>query len=231
MRRDVVDHAAAVSAARLDQLDATVRRIASSSAAPGGGSRLPFEVRFAHLTAAQVASHFPGGVAPATSTFYGWALADGLDGRPNMMDAYLRLAMEAGNPAGSGDGSHTHAIDHDHGSFTSGSESGHTHGAAQVTNGSLRACITLNSSDEKIRADVTATNGAFTADRETGALGELIGTSTTAETTAAIVMGETAAGSAHSHSVDVPALAGASGEHEGPARYHLVPLVWAADYA
>jgi hypothetical protein len=98
-------------------------------AAPPSGGGVPVGVIvFAALSAANIASLFTAGLGNNGDTWEGWAICDGGNGTPNLAGLFVRASVvEAGGTGGTDSGAHTHAIDHDHGSFSSGSESAHTH--------------------------------------------------------------------------------------------------------
>lgn len=96
-------------------------------------------------------------------------------------------------------GAHTHSIDHDHGSVTSGAGSPHSHTITDPGHAHSQVVTTISGSGTAVRAD-------YAADATTGnqfAQGVNTGSSTTGIT----VNNE----SAHTHSVDLPNFTGTSG--------------------
>lgn len=83
----------------------------------------------AYLTAAQIALYFDAtGLGVRGDRYDGWALCNGNNDTPNLAGKFPRFSTtEAAGTGGSDSSAHTHAIDHDHGSFASAAESGHTH--------------------------------------------------------------------------------------------------------
>lgn len=57
----------------------------------------------------------------------GWKVCDGTEGTPDLRDRFLRGAEAAGATGGSDTASHSHSIDHDHPSTTSGAPSQSTY--------------------------------------------------------------------------------------------------------
>lgn len=185
----------------------------------------------ASLTAAQVAEYFDStGLGIAERQWEGWAICNGSNGTPSLDGKFPRFdTAAAGGTGGSDSSAHTHAIDHNHASFTSGNESAHTHGAVEATNGTLRARVSIDGTDDLLALDMSPTGGAYTADAEADLGVGVVVASTKSCSNAAIVMGESAAGSAHSHAVDVPAIVATSGAasvtDNRPAYYELVPVM------
>ena len=98
--------------------------------------------------------------------------------------------------------SHSHSIDHDHGVFNTGGEAAHTHGPGNLTGGlrmrnsddsgtTLWGTLAYNFSAYDLYGNGSTGRGGTPAVEITG--------------------GATGTGSAHAHSVDVPAFAGTSG--------------------
>jgi hypothetical protein len=167
----------------------------------------------AYLTAAEVSANFDAtGLGNSPGAYEGWAICNGSNDTPNLTDRFVRAKVTGAGATGGADSSaHTHAIDHDHASFTSGSEAAHTHAIdhdhASTASGSPSATVEIASGT-----------------------GSTVATSThTHNTDLAQITASSGAGSAHSHSVDVPALTGASGAASAtenrPAYYELVPLM------
>lgn len=102
--------------------------VAASTASEGATIPIGLVV-FASLSGADIASYSTAGLGNTGQRWDGWAICDGANGTPNLADKFLRANVGAAGATGGSDSSaHTHAIDHDHGSFTSGSEAAHTHG-------------------------------------------------------------------------------------------------------
>jgi hypothetical protein len=156
--------------------------------------------------------------------YAGWAICNGNNGTPNLSGLFPRFVTSgAGGTGGSDTVAHTHAINHDHAAFTSGSESTHAHDAFNMS-----AHIAVDSGDTPTLLYLDA-SGVTEEWTETNVL-DIVGTSSTegGKTTGVVVTGGTGSGSAHSHSVDVPAFVGVSGTASNtenrPAYYEVVPL-------
>lgn len=98
---------------------------------------------------------------------------------------------------------HTHAIDHDHASFTSGAGSAHNHGITDPGHTHNDSSAT----GDWLMTDITASVGLL--DVHDG--GSSLGYSTTAATASATTGITTNNESAHTHSIDVPNFTGNSG--------------------
>ncbi len=153
------------------------------------------------------------------------ALCNGNNGTPDLRELFVRGAADGSgagatggadssahthsvtsNVAVSDHSSHTHDIDHNHASVTSGAGSAHSHGSADTAvNGTLRARIDVNSTDDKIYADTSSTSG-FTADRETTAGTLTVDNVSSARDLVTNIQGITDEESLHTHSVNLPAL-------------------------
>ncbi len=192
----------------------------------------PKSIVATYLTGPEISARFSGtGLGNADTAYEGWAICNGNNGTPNLAGRFLRFnATAAGATGGSDTSPHTHGIDHDHASFTSGSESGHTHptpnhqhvlpfgydGSAfyYAVDASLTPIFgsTVGTMDRATPGFYATGNGAtrlgFTADD---------GGSTTG------------ASSGHNHSIDVPALSATSGAASAtenrPAYFELVALM------
>lgn len=92
---------------------------------------------------------------------------------------------------------HTHTIDHDHASFTSGTESAHTHDA-----GTLKA-------SQSTAAGANNISGRASSSANQGTVTDTVN-----------ISGATAAGSSHTHTIDVPAFTGSSGNGTGGGGSH-----------
>jgi len=113
---------------------------------------------------------------------------------------------------------HTHTIDHDHGSFTSGAEAAHTHGGSTSSAGNHNHGTTTGGTGSGppeffggVRSADTGGDKPLGVTQSGGTalwLTYFNGTTTTGAHTHTITA---TAGSSHSHSVDVPNLTGASG--------------------
>lgn len=173
----------------------------------------------AYLTAAQVTGYFSStGLGLANQPYEGWAICNGSNGTPNLDGKFPRFETSAaGSSGGSDTNDHTHNVDP--GSFTSGAEAAHTHAAR----GTLYAAINMDTA--ALFADHVAQS--FTPDT-TATLAS--SGDATAQAAAVVVGGSTAAGSSHTHSIDVPITAtggvvGASATENRPAYYELVPVM------
>lgn len=203
----------------------------------------PKGIVMAYLTAVEVAAYFDGtGLGNRPGPYEDWALCNGSNGTPNLASKFMRVNNAGdGTTGGSDSSAHTHAIDHDHGSFTSAAESGHTHaidhdhgsftsGAGSAhshTAGSLVADIAINNNDlEQLRV-----SASFTANRVLTGADNAGAASSTAMTVATQIDGTSATESAHTHAVDVPALTGTSGASSGHTHSIDVPSITATSGA
>lgn len=178
----------------------------------------------AKLSAADVALYFDAtGLGVTAERWAGWAVCNGNNGTPSLDGKFPRFAVAlSGGTGGSDSSAHTHDINHDHGSFASGDESAHTHAAgglyAQILSGASEAALWNN-----------RTLDGFTASHK-AAMAGVAAANTDAIGAATAVGGTSAAGSAHNHAVDVPALGvtasgAASATENRPAYYELVPVM------
>lgn len=177
----------------------------------------------AYLTSDDVSTYFDGtGLGKTSQRWAGWAICNGANDTPDLSDKFPRFATDAAGATGGSDTNlHTHDIDHNHGSFTSGSESSHTHGLSDQGGAQIRAFGSTLYWGEITEAGVTynyTDNGTFTGGSGTGTQ------------KGAALFGNTDAGSSHSHSVDVPALgttaSGSPSDTDNmPAYYELVPVM------
>lgn len=206
----------------------------------------PLGIVWANLSAGDITTYFTSGLGNVGMAYEGWAICNGSNGTPNLADRFVRAKVTgAGATGGSDTLAHTHAIDHDHGSFTSGSHTlttseipSHTHGV-----GTLAAA---NESTHTHQGLVVGGTIPVVMDAAAGATRRTL-TYTAADNTGNAIV--TAAGDAHTHSlsgstasagtdgghthaVDPPSLTGTSGAASNtenrPAYYELVPLmrVW-----
>lgn len=186
----------------LDELESTVSEL---GVVPLKG------IIHAYLTAAELATNFSSGLGVIRTDYEGWAICDGSNGTPNLASKFVRSQTTgAGTTGGSDSSAHTHAIDHDHGSFTSG--------ATTLTSGEIPA---HTHSLGIVPEFVGGGTGAYNV--TTNAVAPLNWQDRTAT-------GSTGSGGSHTHAVDVPALTGTSGAASAtenrPAYYELVPLMW-----
>lgn len=180
----------------------------------------PKGIVMASLSATEVTANFDA-TGLGIGSYVGYAICNGSNGTPDLTDRFVRANVAGGGATGGADSSaHTHAIDHDHGSFTSGDESSHTHDA-----GSLFADINIDVSGSQIVQNYSP--HAFTSNVHIDGTLPAAGAGSPANAT--VVSGTSAAGSAHSHAVDVPSLTDTSGAASAtenrPSYYELVPLM------
>lgn len=118
--------------------------------------------------------------------------------------------------------SHTHSIDHDHASFTSGSESDHTHSGTTSSNGDHQHQTPFHTRDTY---DGSGNWAAYHpgADPYTGAEPTNVAGSHQHTMT-------TGGGTAHSHSVDVPNYTGTSGSAGSGSAFSLVQPTLVLNY-
>jgi hypothetical protein len=183
------------------------------------------------LTADAIAAHFNAtGLGLVAGPYDGWAICNGNNDTPNLSGKFLRISTtESGGVGGSDTSAHTHAIDHDHGSFTSGAEAAHTHStpshAHQTEFGWDSSAFygkgANPASGSIVEAGVDRMTTTSGVTNDTGSV--RIGSTRTDGG------GTSGAGSSHSHSVDAPAHAGTSGAASAtdnmPAYYELVALM------
>jgi hypothetical protein len=181
-----------------------------------------------------------------------FAICNGSNGTIDLNDKFVRGDTTAsGATGGAATVAHTHAINHNHGAFTSGAGSAHNHSTSGSTAteashthaaGSLMAQIN-NITGSELNArfkDATTWTENYYASVATWS------SRTTRSTTGGVVISEsTAAGSAHSHdvgtlatgnesshthSIDPPAFTGTSGAASDtnnlPPYYELVPIIY-----
>lgn len=189
----------------------------------------PKGIVLASLTAAEVSANFDGtGLGNSPGKYEGWAICNGNNGTPSLDGRFPRFEVSAaGGTGGSDSSAHTHAIDHDHGSFTSAAESGHTHAIdhdhGSFTSGAGSAHShgvgTLANAAESSHthgegsytADIALAGSAFIFANLTGA-GTFTATNKQEVTAAAVsdssagltgsnVSGTSAAGSSHNHTI------------------------------
>jgi hypothetical protein len=208
----------------------------------------PKGIIWANLSADDIADSFDANGLGNRGSFYdGWQICNGSNGSPDIRDRFVRTSGTGAGATGGSDSSahthdvdlpeytgdtgagtahshgvgtiaiasesgHTHSIDHDHGSFTSGSESAHTHGG-----GNLFAQIASNSGGTTLQARVAAPFASWTANNEYSVAPGGVSIATTRGTP---VAGTSAAGSAHSHSIDPPNFTGTSGA--GSSHTHAI---------
>lgn len=165
----------------------------------------PKKIEFYNLSSQDITDYFTGGLGNVNGPYAGKAICNGSNGTPNIANRFIRAVTgAAGTTGGSDSSAHTHAIDHDHGSFNSGSESAHTHSGT-----GLFANIEINSTE--IVAETSTSAPDFTWNETATATGFTAGATTGAETAGVVVSGTTGAGSSHLHTVDPPAFTGTSG--------------------
>jgi len=175
-----------------------------------------------YLSVGDIANYFDAtGLGNGSGPYDGWAICNGSNGTPNLDGKFPRFEVSAaGGTGGSDSSAHTHAIDHDHASFTSGNESAHTHAA-----GTLQADVVISTASAYTVTKAIAASVAGNR-KVTGNAGS---SGTFNEGEATTVEGSTAAGSAHNHSIDPLAFTGTSGAASAtdnrPAYYELVPLM------
>ena len=98
---------------------------------------------------------------------------------------------------------HTHAIDHDHGSVTSGAGSAHNHGITDPGHTHNDS----SSTGDWLMTDITASSGSLDVHDGGAALGYGVTSATASATTGITTNNE----SAHTHAVDLPNFTGTSG--------------------
>lgn len=131
--RDGSPHTGAVSTASLGTGTANsstyLRGDLSWQTPPGGGGGVPVgAIVFAALSAANIAALFTSGLGNVGEAWEDWAICDGANGTPSLAAKFVRASVvESGGTGGSDSSAHTHAVDHDHGSFSSDAEAAHTH--------------------------------------------------------------------------------------------------------
>jgi hypothetical protein len=90
----------------------------------------PKTVITAYLDAADISSSFDAtGLGKTGGAYAGWAICNGNNQTPNLNGRFVRINQAGAGALGGSDtiAAHTHAIDHDHPSFTSAAEAAHTH--------------------------------------------------------------------------------------------------------
>jgi hypothetical protein len=188
-----------------------------------------------NLSVDDVAEFFDDtGLGVRSDKYGGFAICNGNNGTPDLTGFFVMGDVSGiGATGGSASSAHTHAIDHDHGSFTSGTEAAHTHTTPAHQHQTdigwdgtalyMRAVSGADSdpysgstvvSDDRLAlvhgSANTVNNGRYALTQSDGG-------------------GTSGAGSSHSHSVDVPALTGDSGAasvtENRPPFVGLVPLM------
>ena len=199
-------------------------------------------IELRNVLAAEVASEFDGtGLGLTTGKYADKAICNGSNGTPNLDEQFPRMQTSGASGTGGSDSSaHTHAIDHDHGSFTGGAEAAHTHSTPSHAHSGtgLYANVSLTSTGTgKILVDMDAAAPDWTSTHSATATGYARTTEGVSENQGSRVTGSTAtdgsgttgAGSSHSHTVDVPNFTGTSGAasvtENRPAYYELLPLM------
>ncbi len=187
---------------------------------------------FANMALADIASFFDtsgtatDGLGLAGTSWYNYAICNGNNGTPNLEAKFLRMrngATGAGGTGGNDSSVHKHSVDVAAFTGTSGNESSHTHGS-----GSLTADIIPDPGTSAIYYDA-AGSGSFAYDSKAVITGPITSVSGTAAQ-GIHVSGSTAAGSAHSHSIDhdhlsVDSADGGSSTGNMPAYYELLPVM------
>ena len=192
------------------------------------GAIPPGAIIWAHLTTDQLTDYFDAdGLGNAGSQFDGLQICNGNNGAPDWRDRFVRMSTSASGTTGGSDSSaHTHAIDHDHASFTSAAESGHTHaidhdhasfssGSTAITSAQMPAHThSLGTVAEFIGGgagdyDIASAGTDWQDRNNTGSTGTGDGHTHTVDVPA--LTGTSGASSGHTHAVDVPALTGTSG--------------------
>lgn len=180
------------------------------------------------LTVAEVGLYFDTtGRGVAGRQYEGWAIANGNNGTTDEDGRFIRFNTAGGDSVtgGSDSSAHTHSVDP--ASFTSGAESAHTHGAADTANGSLHARVDMTSSDDILYLDRVLGNWTSEVKADFTVGGMSVVADSTAKTAATAVAGVTAAGSSHTHAIDVPATTSgaASVTDNRPAYREWVPIM------
>jgi hypothetical protein len=194
----------------------------------------PKSIIMANLTAADMGTNFDAtGRGNSGGAYGGWAICNGQNGTPNLANRFVRVAAAAGATGGNDNMDHSHAIDHDHNAFASGTESGHTHSTPAhnhlipvgwdgynyyFTGGGGVVFPSFGSA--------VITEGHYTA--ATDIFNYAVGLTRLAYTDTS-GSGTTGAGDAHSHSINPPPYIGPSGPStftdNRPAFYELVALM------
>lgn len=183
----------------------------------------PKGIVMCNLSAQDVADYFDAtGLGLVRKLYEGWAICNGSNGTPSLDGKFPRFEVaSAGTTGGSDSASHTHAIDHDHGSFTSGAGSAHTHSVG------LTADATYTG-DSKVLTD-GATEVHMTGESTAPGSRMLYEISNAGAAWTSNYASSMTSESAHTHSTDVPALTGTSGAASAsdnrPAYFELVPLM------
>jgi hypothetical protein len=196
----------------------------------------PKSIIAANLTATDIGTNFDAtGRANTPGAYAGWAICNGNNGTPNLANRFARMNVSAAGATGGDDVlAHTHAIDHDHTSFASKTESGHTH-ATPAHQHVLPFGYDLNYFYFTYDSGGVGVPPYGSNVIDTSRIGEVInpgvGPSGLARVayTDASGAGTTGPGDAHGHVVDPPPFAGTSGPASAsdnrPAYYELVPLM------
>lgn len=217
-----------VSATRLNDLERKQRHD-SATIMPSGAI-----VGF-YLTAADVADTTKfDDTGLGVGNYDGWAICNGENGTPDLDGRYMRLVTSGGGDlVGSDSSAHTHAVDHDHGSFTSGAEAAHTH-AVDHDHGSFNSGAEAAHTHAVDHDHASFNSGAEAAHVhapgilvQAGAAGPVAqisdpGTSHLHTVDVPAFAGASGAGSSHLHAVDVPAIVAASGA--GSSHTHAIDV-------
>jgi hypothetical protein len=181
-------------------------------------------VVMADLSGSDITAYFDGtGLGIVGQPWENWALCNGNNGTRNLTGKFLRLSTAAAGGVGGADSSaHTHAVDHDHGSFTSGSEAAHTHAVDPGSFTSGDEAAHTHAVDHDHGVFNSAGEGAHThAVDHTHGLGNDF-TPGVSKSLSLSFSGTSGVGSAHVHAVNPPAFTGASGV--GSSHAHAVDV-------
>lgn len=194
----------------------------------------PKSIIMANLTAADMATTFDAsGRGLGAGPYAGWAICNGNNGTPNLLNRFVRVSAAAGATGGNDNMDHSHAIDHDHSPFTSGAESGHAHPTPNHQHtvplgwDEYNLYLTVGGDPYPAFGSSVISAGHYTT------FGNLYQSGGTGLTRLSFTdnsgAGVTGAGDPHSHTINPPPYIGPSGSStftdNRPAYYELVALM------
>lgn len=211
------------------------QQIAGAIAANSGAALPPKAIIFCNLSYSDLLTYFATGGGLGIGPYAGMALCNGNNGTPNLADRFPRMVTGAAGGTGGSDAvAHDHTIDHDHGSFTSGAESAHTH---STPNHQHQTEIGWDSGAIYLKTNTTGgaavpASGSIVESpvpNASVAITSLVSGAARMAKTRTDGAGTTGAGSSHTHSVNPPNYTGTSGAASNtenrPAYYQLTALM------
>lgn len=209
----------------------------SSSAAGALGDLLaslvpPKTIVSAYLSAREVADNFtPQGLGRVPGPYAGWAICNGSNGTPNLSGRFVRASAVAAGATGGSDtiAAHAHGIDHDHGSFASAAESGHTHSTPNHGHTLPLGWDGTNFFYGMLGGEPLYGSAVINVSRYTPGFGAVASGAARLAFTAQGGAGNTGPSSGHGHAIDPPGFGGMSGAggagDNRPAFTELVALM------